>query len=739
DFTAPCNDMNSDPCISEPPQGQTNLVVDSLGDRMMFRLAYRNFGSHESLVANHTVTAGSSTGIRWYELRNPNATPTVFQKGTFAPDSNFRWMGSIAMDKAGDIAVGYSVSSASLDPSVNIAGRLVGDPLDSMGQGESRMFTGTGAESNPSTSNGKITRWGDYSSMTVDPADDCTFWYVGEYYTTVAVFAWHTRVGHFKFPSCGPDDFTIAVTPPAGGTFIRPGGSADYTIDTAAVGSFTTPIGLAVSGLPAGITATFTPSTIDPGQSSTMTLDVDPAAADAPNTIITITGTASAIQHSALSTVGIGSPPVNTFSLTLDRASGVITRGGTASFTVRTAVVTGDSSEPIALSVGGLPNGVTGIFSPGTIHAGGSSTLTLTASTSAAVGDSSTFTVTGDGTSDSEFASADLSVVGDFALAIAPNNPTVPPGHNQTFTVSATGGPSPIALTIAGALPAGVTSSGFNPTAIVPGTSSTLTLVVAANATSTSNAPFTVKGTDGDGIVHTVTGHLTISVPDDFTLSLSPTASTIAAGNSVTVAISTTSTGTPEPVSLTVSGLPAGITEAFNPATITAGGPSILTLTAAATAAAVSGASFTVTGSAASATHSATGTLTVTAASTPTAVVTNPVSGATVSGTVQIAATATPGAGATLTKIELRVDDTVVGTSTSSPATASWQSTQVPDGAHNITARATDSKGGTTTSAAVTVTVSNGGGSGGGGGCSSAGGGALALLGLLVLCRRRWK
>src|SRR5512135_1814160 len=82
-----------------------------VADRLMYRLAYRNFGDHEALVVNHSVTAGSSVGIRWYEIRSPNATPTVFQQGTYAPDSNYRWMGSIAMDKVGDIALGYSVSS----------------------------------------------------------------------------------------------------------------------------------------------------------------------------------------------------------------------------------------------------------------------------------------------------------------------------------------------------------------------------------------------------------------------------------------------------------------------------------------------------------------------------------------------------------------------------------------------------------------------------------------------------
>src|SRR5205807_8425464 len=106
------------------PQSGTTQKLDSLGDRLMYRLAYRNFGDHESMVVNHSVVAGSSVGVRWYELRSPGASPVVFQQGTFAPDASYRWMGSIAMDHAGDIAVGYSVSSSTIHPSIAYTGRV---------------------------------------------------------------------------------------------------------------------------------------------------------------------------------------------------------------------------------------------------------------------------------------------------------------------------------------------------------------------------------------------------------------------------------------------------------------------------------------------------------------------------------------------------------------------------------------------------------------------------------------
>src|SRR5437868_2218035 len=107
------------------PQAGTTQRLDSLGDRLMYRLAYRNFGDHESLVVNHSVTAGSGVGVRWYEIRNPNGTPTVYQQGTYAPDSTYRWMGSAAMDKNGDIGLGYSASSTTINPAIRYTGRLV--------------------------------------------------------------------------------------------------------------------------------------------------------------------------------------------------------------------------------------------------------------------------------------------------------------------------------------------------------------------------------------------------------------------------------------------------------------------------------------------------------------------------------------------------------------------------------------------------------------------------------------
>jgi hypothetical protein len=191
-FTEICNRSVNLACIPEPPPGEK---VDAISDRLMYRLAYRNFGDHEALVANHTVSGGTLAGVRWYEIRDPSTAPFVFQQGTVIdPSTNF-WMGSIAMDQLGDIALGFSASSTSLDPSVQLAGRVPTDASGAM-RGPNVAVTGTGVQK------ASFHRWGDYSSMAVDPKDDCTLWYTQEYYVVSGSFNWTTRITSFKFNSC---------------------------------------------------------------------------------------------------------------------------------------------------------------------------------------------------------------------------------------------------------------------------------------------------------------------------------------------------------------------------------------------------------------------------------------------------------------------------------------------------------------------------------------------------------
>src|SRR6266568_3454438 len=180
------------------PQLGTTNKVDGIGDRLMFRLAYRNFGDHEAVVGNYTVSSSGVAGVRWFELRNVTSGPvTVFQESTYQPDTIWRWMGSAAMDQQGNLAVGYSASSTSINPQIRYAGRLFNDPLDTLTQGETTLFAGAGSQT------GGLTRWGDYSDLTIDPVDDCTFWYTQEYIPANGSFNWRTRIGSFSFPGCG--------------------------------------------------------------------------------------------------------------------------------------------------------------------------------------------------------------------------------------------------------------------------------------------------------------------------------------------------------------------------------------------------------------------------------------------------------------------------------------------------------------------------------------------------------
>jgi N-acetylneuraminic acid mutarotase len=198
-------------CIKQPG---TSQGLDAISDRLMYRLQYRNFGNHFDLVANHTVDADGTdhAGIRWYDVRDSGSGWAIADQGTYAPDADSRWMGSAAMDASGNLAVGFSVSSSTTFPSIRAAGRLAGDPAGELSQGESEMIAGGGSQLHSAA------RWGDYSDLTLDPVDGCTYWYTTEYLPTTSTADWHTRIGHFKFPNCtqGPSGTLSGTVTDAG-------------------------------------------------------------------------------------------------------------------------------------------------------------------------------------------------------------------------------------------------------------------------------------------------------------------------------------------------------------------------------------------------------------------------------------------------------------------------------------------------------------------------------------------
>src|SRR6059058_3915219 len=205
DSIFPCAPSSRD-CLPQPgvPVGDPrDLDILSYRQRPTFRLSYRNFRTYESLVTNQSVEAlPGVAGARWYEIRRTGGTYSVYQQGTYAPnDGVHRWMGSIAQDKQGNMALGYSVvNGTNVYPGIRYTGRLAGDPLGQMNLGEGTIIDGTGVQRTT------LSRWGDYTDMTVDPTDDCTFWYVNEYYTLAGQLSstagWQTRIGSFKLPGC---------------------------------------------------------------------------------------------------------------------------------------------------------------------------------------------------------------------------------------------------------------------------------------------------------------------------------------------------------------------------------------------------------------------------------------------------------------------------------------------------------------------------------------------------------
>jgi hypothetical protein len=250
------------------PQPGTNQGIDSASWWPMHRFQYRRFVDHEALVGSWTVDVADNgppnpehAAPRWFELRRTGGAWSIFQQGTHAPDAAHRWMPSIAMDGDGNLALGYSVvdEESTLYPSIRYAARAAGDPAGTL-QGEQTLFTGSGAQTHSAA------RWGDYSSMTVDPVDDCTFWYTNEYLAVTGSAPWLTRIGAFTYPGCGG----LVVTPTLR-QVCGTAGTVEY--DVALSGKFDATTDLSVSGCPAGATCLFSPDpVVFPANAATLEL-----------------------------------------------------------------------------------------------------------------------------------------------------------------------------------------------------------------------------------------------------------------------------------------------------------------------------------------------------------------------------------------------------------------------------------------------------------------------------------
>jgi uncharacterized membrane protein len=591
-FTGPINipvaafseACNGGTCI---PQQGTTTQLDSLGDRLMYRFAYRNFGSYQSWVVSQSVDTGNGfTGIRWYQLRDTGSGPALYQQGTFAPDSNYRWMPSIAQDEAGDIALGYSVSSSSMYPAISFTGRTPGDALGTM-ESENSIVTGGGSQT------GNLSRWGDYSDMSVDPTNDCTFWYTTEYLAASGSFNWSTRIASFSFPGCGTtstSSFSLSSSPSS--QTVTAGGNTSYTVDVTPSGGYTGSVNLSVTSpttLPTGMSATFSPNPVDVTGTSAVssTLSVTTTSSTPAGTYdLTITGSDGSQSSTTQVSIVVQAPPTPDFSLSSSPSSTTVTQGGQATYTIAVSP-SGGYTGTVNLSASGLPSGVTASFSPSSVTTSGGSvvdsTLTVSASGAAATG-TVNFTVTGTDSSGSPAHSIQVGLTvqsqtsSDFTVTASPSSGSATQGSSFSYTVTVAGSnpPNPfngtVNLSVSG-VPAR-TSASFGTSSISGSGSTTLTLSPHHNAKN-GTYTLTITGTSGS-ISHstTVTFIVGTSTTPDFSVAASPSSQTVTPGGSTSYTVTVSpSGGFNSSVSLSASGLPGGASATFstNPVSTSSG------------------------------------------------------------------------------------------------------------------------------------------------------------------------
>ena len=467
------------------PQSGTSTQLDSLGDRLMYRLAYRNFGDHESLVANHSVTTGSVTGVRWYEIRSPGSSPTVYQQGTYAPDSNHRWMASLAMDSAGDIGVGFSVSGSAIHPEIHYTGRLSSDPAGTLPQGEASIIDGAGSQTTYTCFpffSCALTRWGDYTGMQVDPSDDCTFWYTNQYIPSNGSFNWSTRLATFKFPSCGANlvatTTTLAATPSGSSTY----GNA-VQLNATVSGSGGTPTG----------NVTFNDGTTNLGtaplNSGVATLSTSALAAGSHQLTATYGGDSS-FSSSTSTTLPYTVNKAGT-STTVSSSSPTINQGQSVTFTASVS------------STAGIPTGTVTFFSDGTSL--GSASLSsgqAQLSTSGLAAGSHTITATYNG--DTNFTASNApgitetvnAVAADFTISASPGSVSVKHGKTASYTVTigATGSFTGTVSFGTSSVPTGPNPT-FSPSTVTGSGSSTMK--VSTTGLASGSYTITITGTSG--------------------------------------------------------------------------------------------------------------------------------------------------------------------------------------------------------------------------------------------------
>ncbi len=517
-------------CITQP---NTTNTLDAKSDRSGYRFAYRNFGDHEAWVLTHVVEGAfqdtnEPTDVGWWELRRTGTgNPAIFQSHAQfdrqpGPGANInRWLSSVALDKTSDMLQGYSISAGNdlndstiqIFPSIGLQGRSRTDPAGTttaLSTGEVVMAGGG------SITDANDFRWGDYSQMTVDPVDDCTFWYTNEYISANTIFVpkWSTRILSFKFPACSSTpDFSILPIPLSGSVIV--GTTTTYSVSVSSMAGFTAPVSLSTSGLPSGVTGTFNPTTIAGAGTSTLTINA-PGTNTPGDFSFNITGTSGTtnligapgnISHSSTVTLA-----VNNFSISAVPALQKVAPGNSTTYTVSVAW-NKDFGDSVTLSVTGQPALANVSFNPPTITQNTTSTLTITVDPSTALGDYP-LTITGTHASGIQRTAIVHLDVTDFTPTASPTAQTTTAGSTTSYTVSVAdvrgfGFSDPVTLSLDPAtLPAGVQGT-FTPNPVQGVGTSTLALTTSAT-TPAGTSNITIKGTDGTD-VHTTSVSLTVN------------------------------------------------------------------------------------------------------------------------------------------------------------------------------------------------------------------------------------
>ncbi|QQR75843.1 MAG: choice-of-anchor J domain-containing protein [Holophagales bacterium] len=384
-------------CLSQPG---TTVKIDSASWWPMQRLVYRNYGTHESLYGTWTVDVTGTPDLaapRWFELRRTGGTSgtwTIYQQGTYSPNGDHRWMGSIAADRDGNLALGYSVLNAAttLYPSIRYTVRSAGDPLGTM-QAEQTLHVGSGSQT------GSAGRWGDYAAMNIDPTDDCTFWFTTEFIETTGNASWKTRIGNFKIPGCGG----LAVTPTSQ-SLCSTAGTASFGVELSGVFAGTT--NMSTSTCPAGATCSYT---------------VNP---------VVFPATSTSLQVGNLASVAAGT--YNFDAVATDNANPTITRNVPLSLSVSTA-------SPAAPALTAPANGALNVAVRPTFQWGAvaqAATYRLQVSTSAGFG---TLLVDQSGITGTSYTpTSDLPSNSVLYWRVTPSNPCGTGLNSATYTFSTT-------------------------------------------------------------------------------------------------------------------------------------------------------------------------------------------------------------------------------------------------------------------------------------------------------------